>query len=93
MISTCMDFYVIIYIGDDMKENLKKYAKLLLKRCLCLDYNRPLLVTAPIKAIDFIENVVIKGIDKKKEERNKFAKNEVMFNYPNATEYIFNYLK
>ena len=43
--------------------------------------------------IDFIENVVIKGIDKKKEERNKFAKNEVMFNYPNATEYIFNYLK
>ena len=43
--------------------------------------------------IDFIENVVIKGIDKKKEERNNFAKNEVMFNYPNATEYIFNYLK
>ena len=36
---------------------------------------------------------MIKGIDKKKEERNNFAKNEVMFNYPNATEYIFNYLK
>lgn len=38
-----------------MKENLRKYAQLLLKRCLCLNYKRPLLVTAPIKAIDFIE--------------------------------------
>lgn len=48
-------FYVIIYIGDKMKENFKKYAKLLLKRCLCLNYKRPLLVTAPIKAIEFME--------------------------------------
>ena len=38
-----------------MKENLRKYAQLLLKRCLCLNHKRPLLVTAPIKAIDFIE--------------------------------------
>lgn len=39
-----------------MKENLRKYALLLLKRCLCLDIKkRPLLITAPIRTIDFIE--------------------------------------
>lgn len=38
-----------------MKENFEKYAELLLRRCLCLDKVRPLLVTAPIKTIDFVE--------------------------------------
>lgn len=41
-----------------MKDNLKKYAILLLKRCLSLDLKqRPLLITAPIRTIDFIEIV------------------------------------
>ena len=43
--------------------------------------------------INFIEEVVIKGNDTKEKSRNNFAKNEVMFNYPNSTEYIFEYLK
>lgn len=41
-----------------MKDNLKKYAELLLKRCLCLEIKkRPLLITAPIRTIDFVEIV------------------------------------
>lgn len=44
-----------------MKENFEKYAELLLRRCLCLDKVRPLLVTAPIKAIDFVEILVHKA--------------------------------
>ena len=39
-----------------MQENYKKYAELLLKRCLCLsDKIRPLLITVPVRAIDFVE--------------------------------------
>ncbi len=39
-----------------MNENLKKYAQLLLIRCLNLKEDvRPLLISAPVKAIDFIE--------------------------------------
>lgn len=38
--------------------------------------------------IDFIENVIIKGIDPKKEKRQKFAQEVVMYNYPNASENI-----
>jgi len=39
-----------------MQDNYKKYAELLLKRCLCLGEKiRPLLITAPVRAIDFIE--------------------------------------
>lgn len=54
-ISKILKFYVIIILGDNMKENFEKYAELLLRRCLCLDKVRPLLVTAPIKTIDFVE--------------------------------------
>ncbi len=39
-----------------MKENLEKYADLLLIRCLNLKEDiRPLLISAPVKAIDFLE--------------------------------------
>ena len=37
-----------------MEENYKKYAELLLKRCLSIKENQPLLVSAPIDAIEFI---------------------------------------
>ena len=46
-----------------MKENFEKYAELLLKRCLCLETIRPLLVTAPIKAIDFVEVLAHKAYE------------------------------
>ena len=38
--------------------------------------------------IDFIDNVVIAGNDPMKEERMKFAKEKLMFNYPHASEAI-----
>ena len=38
---------------------------------------------------NFIDNVIIKGDDPKKEERNRFAKEEIMINYPNATKCIY----
>ncbi len=39
-----------------MKENLRKYAQLLLIRCLNLKEDvRPLLISAPVRAVDFIE--------------------------------------
>ena len=43
--------------------------------------------------LNFIDNVIIKGEDPKKQAREKFAMNEVMVNYPNASEAIINYLK
>ncbi len=41
---------------------------------------------------NFIENTVIKGIDPKKENRMKFAREEIMVNYPNATATIMEIL-
>ena len=43
--------------------------------------------------IDFIENVVIKGKDPKKQARIKFARQEVKVNYPNVSEKIFEYFE
>lgn len=37
-----------------MKNNLKKYADLLINRCLSVKKGQPLLITAPIESIDFI---------------------------------------
>jgi len=38
--------------------------------------------------INFIENVVLVGNDPMKEDREKFAKEKLMFNYPHASEAI-----
>lgn len=46
-----------------MNRNFEKYAELLLKRCLNLNTPRPLLVTAPIKAIDFVEILTHKAYE------------------------------
>ena len=43
--------------------------------------------------IKFIEDVVINGNDPIKDERINFAKNEIMINYPNVTDWIINYIK
>lgn len=43
--------------------------------------------------LNFIDNVIIKGNDPQKEEREKFTENEVMLNYPNASEKIISYLR
>ncbi len=40
----------------------------------------------------FIDNVIIKGNDYLKMQRDNFAKEQVMLNYPNSTDYIVNYL-
>ena len=41
----------------------------------------------------FIDNVILKGEDTKKEQREKFAKEVVMYNYPNASETIIEHIK
>ena len=38
----------------------------------------------------FIEDVVIKGKDVRKDRRERFAKKHIMINYPNATQAIYN---
>ena len=43
--------------------------------------------------IDFIDNVIIKENDCKKEDRINFARNEVKVNYPNVSEKIFEYFE
>ena len=43
--------------------------------------------------INFIENVVINDNDTKKEARIKFSEQEVMYNYPHASNAIINHLK
>lgn len=43
--------------------------------------------------IDFIESVVLKGKDTKKEERIKFAKENIRINYPNVSQKIIENLK
>jgi hypothetical protein len=43
--------------------------------------------------INFIENVIVKEVDVKKEQRENFAKNEVMLNYPNASSFAVRYIK
>lgn len=46
-----------------MKENYKKYAELLLKRCLNIKKNQPLLITAPIETYEFIREVTYKAYE------------------------------
>lgn len=43
--------------------------------------------------IEFIENAVLKGQDTKKEERIKFAKENIRINYPNVSQKIIENLK
>ncbi len=43
--------------------------------------------------IDFIENVVLKGNDYKKQERIKFADEKIKINYPNVTQVIIDIIK
>ena len=43
--------------------------------------------------IDYIDNVILKGEDPKKESREKFAREVVMVNYPHASEKIVEEIK
>ena len=43
--------------------------------------------------VDFIENVILKGQDPKREERIKFAKENIRINYPNVSQKIIEHLK
>ncbi len=40
-----------------MKEKQERYAELLIKKCLCIKENQPLLITAPIECIEFVRMV------------------------------------
>lgn len=43
--------------------------------------------------INFIDKVVLQGDDAMKSEREKFAKRHIIYNYPNASNSIINYIK
>ena len=46
-----------------MNENYKKYANLLINRCLSIKSNQPLLISAPVEAIDFIRVVATTALE------------------------------
>lgn len=46
-----------------MEDNLKKYANLLITRCLALKKEQPLLITAPIETIEFVRIVVREALE------------------------------
>lgn len=43
--------------------------------------------------INFIKNVVIDGVDPLKEERERFANEQIYVNYPNASQFFIDYIK
>lgn len=43
--------------------------------------------------ISFIEDIIIKDKDTKKEDRQKFVNSTLKVNYPNSSRYILNYIK
>ena len=70
---------------EDIDKKFIPFGKACLEHCY-LGYNEK-------DILNFIDNVIIKGKDPKKSEREKFSENEVMLNYPHASEKINNYLK
>ena len=46
-----------------MNENFKKYADLLVNRCLSVKPNQPLLISAPVECIDFIRVVATTALE------------------------------
>ena len=46
-----------------MNENYKKYADLLVNRCLSVKPNQPLLISAPIECIDFVRVVATTALE------------------------------
>ena len=43
--------------------------------------------------LSYIDNIIIKGQDFKKEDRLAFVQNDLMFNYPHVSDFAINYLK
>ena len=70
---------------NDIEEKFTSLGKLCLENCY-IAYDE--------KAItDFIDTVILKGQDTKKEQREKFAKEVVMYNYPNVSQTIIEYFE
>ena len=57
----------------------------------CIDLHYPAYNEQEI--IDFIENVVIKNNDIKSKERQEFVQQELLFEYPNVSNAIYEYIK
>ena len=69
----------------DIDEKFTKLGKKCLENCY-IAYDEKSIT-------DFIDNVILKGEDTKKEQREKVAKEVVMYNYPNASDKIIEYIK
>lgn len=68
--------------------NLSKTFTSFGKECLSMHYS----INSEDDLYKFIENVVINEQDIIKNERIQFAKNEVLINYPNASDFIIKYI-
>lgn len=96
MIQDCASFlFEYFYTGKpqcymlkrnvDNKAKFGKFGFKLLQHCYCAYSKEDIL--------NYINNVVIKGSDEKKEKRLKFTQKNVMLNYPRVSEFIFNYFE
>lgn len=71
--------------GINIKQKFGKMGSKLLKHCYCAYSQEDIL--------NYIDKVILNEEDNKKNARIDFAKKEVMINYPNVTEFIFNYFE
>ena len=70
---------------SDIDEEFTELGKLCLENCYIAYEEQHI--------IEFIDNVIINKQDPKKQSRERFAEEKVMFNYPNATDAIVHELK
>lgn len=70
---------------DDIKEKFTSLGQQCLENCYVAYEENDI--------IDFIDNVILNGNDTKKEQREKFANDVVMYNYPNASEKVIEYFE
>ena len=80
-----LKFVVLFTSEKDIDEKFTKLGKKCLENCY-IAYDEKSIT-------DFIDNVILKGEDTKKEQREKVAKEVVMYNYPNASDKIIEYIK
>lgn len=96
MIHDCASFVMeYLYTGHPglyllrSKETMREVFKPIGQRCLEHYYQ----AFNAQDIIDFIDNVVLKENDPMKDKRIKFAKEEIMINYPHVADFILKYLK
>ena len=70
---------------SDIENKFSELGKQCLDNCY-IAYNQE-------EILDFLNNVIVKGIDSKKQKREQFAHDWVMINYPHASTKIISEIK